>query len=153
MKALLGIEPIVYIKDNSLMTFYIDLRDKDYTVDEITQVSFILSQDNQTCVCYNLYEEQQDDAERGFDSDNERLWLTCRLGGVDNPTSIFKLNCPIKCEIDIELTRLLPCDLTDEVMDSMMVKTETITETLPKIILTEADLTPSLLNLIHKSEE
>lgn len=141
----IGIKPTIYVKDGSEVTFYLDLTGKDYKIEEITQVTFLFSQDNEVCVFHQLFNADGFEPGAGYDEENNRLYRSFVLGTKESDTESFELNKPIRFEIAIDFSRRLE---TDE-LDSMQVETKTVTEVQPDIILTVRNLEPDLISAVR----
>lgn len=137
-KTLLGIEPIIYIKDGSKMTFYLDLTRKDYKLEDISQITYLFTQDNETCVFFKYYDEENTshNIETGYDEVKQAPFITIDFGDISNDTSIFALNAPIYFEMIIEIAFKVA---SSRFGDSFEIKTKTLRERQPNIILTEGN--------------
>lgn len=136
IKTILGIEPYIFIKDGAKVTFSIDLSDKEYTIENITQATFIFSQDEKTYVYYSFStENESQDVIIDYDEASQKIYLTLNFGAANTDTSAFCVGKPINFEIALEIA--LSVEDSSEVLDSMMVETKTIIEKQPSIILVE----------------
>lgn len=148
-KAFLGIEPIIYIKDNSKITLYSDLNTKDYAFEDISQAKFIFSQDDgDTCIYYNCFgnsalENKYQNVETYYDDELNRLCLTINFGSANTDTSCFELNKPIRFEIATDVITLEETDDGDgcdcDCCKKTVAYSQTYVEHMPNIIITQGD--------------
>lgn len=130
-KVLLGLKPIIYIKDGTTAKLYVDLSKKRYDFAQVTQVTFLFSQNRKECVYFEYYDTADDNkrhgVEMGYDEDKQRVWMKLDFGSEITGTDKFLLNSPIDFEVAITT------------FNKPTGAHKTATDIMPKIIITEND--------------